>query len=279
VTDLGGNGAESADGLSIQPDGKIVIAGSMYDNDVPSFAVARYNSDGTLDATFGSSGIAHDSWCGISHATAIALQVDGMIVIAGRDPNCSGFNLARYTSSGVLDVGFGSGGKVMAFQAPIASPEDLAILADGRIVAAGYLGAGGAGGAPSADFAVERYGPAGTLDATFGAGGIASARLDHWSAASAMAVQRDGKIVVAGMTGSDEGTGLRFAVVRYTTDGTLDPAFGNGGKVTTDWGANGGNSGAAGVAIQRDGKIVAVGSSTVTPFELAEFALVRYRAA
>ncbi len=174
-----------------------------------------------------------------------------------------------YGAPGDLDLSFGSGGKVIT---PVGSSYDyaysVAIQADGKIVAAGYSDNGA-----NYDFAVVRYNTDGTLDTSFGGTGkVVTAVGNFGSGASSVAIQADGKIVVAGS--SYNGANDDFAVVRYNTNGSLDTSFNGTGKVTTPIGSD--DDYANSVAIQADGKIVVAGSSIGAP---NVFAVVRYQAA
>jgi uncharacterized delta-60 repeat protein len=165
-------------------------------------------------------------------AYALAIQRDGKLVAAGLSRQRSGsFALARYTGRGALDKRFGRGGKVLT-RLGVYGAYGLAIQRDGKLVAGGYGG-------------LVRYDPAGKLDPGFGRRGI-EAGFDAFD----VAVQNDGKIVAAGASRH------HFALARFTVRGSLDPSFGQGGKVTTSF-----QLAAAVVAIQTDGKIVGAGSS------------------
>src|SRR5262249_53663986 len=133
----------------------------------------------------------------------------------------------------------------------------IALQSDGTILAVGRSGT---------DVALARYMPDGSLDATFGSGGRVVTNLGSTDVARAVAVQSDGKIVIAGASGGD------FALVRYTTDGSLDTSFGAGGTVLTDFG--GGTDLARGLVLQPDGKIVAVGRTQLG--STVQFAVARY---
>jgi uncharacterized delta-60 repeat protein len=119
----------------------------------------------------------------------------------------------------------------------------------------------------------------GDLDPSFGSGGKVTTDFGGYDVASAVAIQADGKVVAAGFTDANVGGGVfDFALARYNTDGSLDPSFGSGGKLTTDFGSF--NDGAEAIAIQSDGKIVAAGSTKVGDVlgRDYDFALARYRA-
>lgn len=266
VTDFAGS-YDSVGSLVLQADGKIIAGGWSVVDSIANFALARYNTDGTLDAGFGAGGKVRTDFGGVSaQVFATALQPDGKIVVAGY-VNIDGgaqFALARYSPDGTLDAGFGSEGKVTtAFGADqgfsFAQANSLAIQPDGRILAGGLAFVEGFG------FALARYNSDGTLDASFGAGGTVTTPFGSNCRAFSIALQPDGKIVAAGTANSD------FALARYNSDGTLDGDFGLGGKVITDIARS---SGALAVAIQSDGKIVAVGQSFVNGNY--DFAVARY---
>src|SRR5215468_84181 len=269
-----------------QPDGKFVAVGSTVVNLFANFALARFNADGTLDASFGTGGIVTTGFGVSAEATSAVVQADGKIVAAGY-ANLDGgesFALARYNSNGTLDTTFGTGGKVgTAFASgPISYSQafSVAVQPDGRIVAAGYteIGACLFNGLeqPCFDFALARYNSNGTLDASFGSGGrVTTDFAGPNDQAESVAVQPDGRIVVAGAAGRFTNTGFDFALARYNTNGTLDTTFGTSGKVTTDFaGADDVPSEPSAVALQSDGKIVVVGQTLVGG--VYDFALARF---
>ena len=240
--------------LAIQRDGKIIASGTT---------LARYTRSGRLDPNFGSGGkLAGEKVQGGSvNLTALAIQRDGKIVAAGEWHNGadSRFVVARYTSDGKLDRGFGRGGVVWP-----GFVSGLVIQRDSKIVAGGK--------AVGSSFALSRYTPSGRLDPNFGSNGEARTPFPGLGTASAVAIQANGRVVVAGATSSDRGTGS-FVVVRYTEDGQLDVGFGKGGSVKTKFGPL---PHVSGVSIQRDGKIVAVGGGGNGVLPGTSFALVRY---
>jgi uncharacterized delta-60 repeat protein len=271
----------------IQADGKIVAVGQAFVNGNYDFALARYNSDGSLDASFGTGGkVTTDIGGNSDMANAVAIQRDGKIVVAGTaggTPSASSsprptsgtgsnvdFALVRYDGDGTLDASFGPAGTgkvVLDFAAVDDVAEAVAIQRDGKIVVAGYTGN------TNVDFALARFNADGTLDTSFGILGRAIA--DYSGAgdyAYAVALQSDGRIVVAGRSDSAGATKTDFALARYDTDGTLDTSFGTSGKLTTDFASSADSAQA--LAVQGDGKIVAVGWA----FNGADndMALVRY---
>jgi uncharacterized delta-60 repeat protein len=257
VTSFGAH--DQAYAVAVQGDGKIVSAGSTGNvfTLVSDFAVARYNVDGTLDATFGSGGLVRtDFFGGGDEAHALVLQPDGKVVAIGyatRSDGLPSFALVRYNPDGALDPTFGSGGKVTTeFAGPFLGPSARAFAAtmqpDGRIIAAGF-----ARPAFNTDFAAARYNTDGSLDMAFGTSGKTTTDIGEGDRALGVALQSDGKIVAAGTSGFFD-----YSFVRYNADGTLDTGFGSGGKVRA---LMPGNGEATAVAIQADGKIVAAGGA------------------
>lgn len=236
--------------VAVQADGKIVVVGTAdIEASGQQFAVARYNLNGSLDATFGTGGKVTTQWGDI--AFAVAIQPDGKIVVAG-DNSGLGFALVRYNNDGTLDPSFGSGGKVLSsFPSSSSGAFDVLIQPDGKIVAVGYVNNG------ISDFCLIRYNSNGSNDLTFGMGGVvvtdfAAGDDGAWGAA----LQGDGKIVVAG-SAFNGSNGIDFAIARYNPNGSLDATFGAQGKVITTFTSF--DETAYDVAIQADGKIVVCG--------------------
>ena len=251
--------------VAVQSDGKIIAAGGAFaDSGVTTndFALARYNSDGSLDGGFGNGGkVSTDLGDGVNdEALDVVIQADGKIVaLVGRAAfTNSDFILVRYNSDGTPDPGFGGGSPVTTdFFGGDDFPAALALQSDGKIVAAGAAG-GGIGGF---DFALARYNSDGSPDATFGIGGkVTTDFLEGLDSAHSIVVQGDGKIVAAGLANEKFGDGY-FALARYNSDGGPDASFGFGGMVTT--GFSGGFGEIGEMALQCDGKIVAAGIVTV----------------
>ena len=257
--------------VAVEPDGKIVVAGFAAVNGRERFAVARYKPNGRLDRTFSGDGILTTPFMPFGRARGfdLAIQPDGRIVVAGDAGRR--FALARYKPSGLLDPSFGGDGKVTTrFRAPSGSAvgaRGVALEPDGRIVAAGT----------AYGFAVARYKPHGTLDATFSGDGKVITQFLGSGDGSDVAIQSDGKIVVGG-TSRGPG-GLRFALARYKPHGTLDTTFGGDGRVVTSFG-HGFDAELNAVALPRDGRIVAAGfRQSVSCLGCARFALSRYNPA
>lgn len=260
VTDVPGTGSGNA--VAIQADGKIVVVGSAAGD----FAVARYNRNGTLDVTFGGDGIVTTDLGGpVDAARAVALQADGRIVVAGSAGVELDRTLAivRYNTDGTLDTSFDGDGRLT--REFIITPDagggaaDIAIQADGKIVVVGSTGS---------DFAVARFNPNGTPDTTFGLAATGVVTKDFGGIndrAAAVAIQADGRIVVAGTTSLD-GRNV-FAVERFSTAGLPDllgVGILNGATGTAFGPAINVSASANDVVIQTDGRIVVVGDVITT---------------
>jgi uncharacterized delta-60 repeat protein len=343
VTDFGGSGPDSANAVAIQSDGKIVVAGQAGLANNARVGVARYNPDGSLDNTFNGTGTLIFDFVGTAGGAAngVALQADGKIVVVGS----SGvdFAVARINTNGTLDTTFGgspgSGIITRDFGSSNEGATAVAILPDGRIVVAGFTTSAGRGvfafdyistggfpqfvgpevdgtGAPingakhtsfgggidakptsiaiqpdgkvvlvgdatfttgvpgSVDrfMVIARYNTDGTMDTTFDGDGLRGVDFGTFSFASGVALQPDGKIVAVGhVEESLNGVvNTKFAVARFNANGSLDATFSGDGRLTTDFSATTRDSAKA-VAVQKiDGRIVAVGSSN------SRFALARY---
>lgn len=257
--------------IALQQDGKIVVAGHADQGFSSDFAIARYNSNGALDTSFGSGGkVTTDFFGGEDGATHIAIQTDGRIVLGGDCQAITGFPspaLARYNSNGSLDTSFGSGGRVtIDFFSLGGSFGSIALQNDGKIVAGGSRPQE----ATSYDFFLARFNTNGALDSSFGSGGLVTTDfLGGRDLLGDIAIQSDGKIVAAGVTFPND-----FALVRYDTNGSLDSSFGSGGKVVTDFFV--GSDSASGVAIQSNGQIVVAGTCFVGSVIPPHFAVARY---
>jgi uncharacterized delta-60 repeat protein len=250
--------------IAVQQDGKIVLAG--WSAREPSFgpyrwAFARYKPDGSLDRIFGRRGKVTLELGGYG-AYGLALQRDHKIVAVGYawTGNRWSFALVRLRRNGSRDASFGRNGVVVTDFPSDAGATSVAVRPDGKIVAAGSAGG---------EFALARYNPDGSLDRSFGSGGVVTSRFPSRAGVAALRVQPDGKIVVVGPLASYDG----FALARFLADGRPDPSFGTEGRVVTSIGEN---SGAFALAVQRDGKIVAGGLARVSPSPFAHFALARY---
>ena len=235
--------------IALQTDGKIVAVGHQRPGTY-HIAVNRYNSDGTLDTTFGVGGRVVTSVEGsFSFGTRIVVQADGRILVAGYSHLGSGnfaFVLVRYNAKGTLDSGFGAGGKVVT---PIGnnyvSVGALMEQPDGKVVVAGGSGV-------QNDFTLVRYTPDGALDLGFGNGGKVIHRIENAPATFYDAVlQPDGKILAGGTSNG------QAVIIRYRSTGAMDTSFAVEGIFRPNFGYGLFNQ--PRLALQGDGKIVAVG--------------------
>ncbi|MDQ3712260.1 MAG: FG-GAP-like repeat-containing protein [Acidobacteriota bacterium] len=261
-------GASSqANATVIQPDGKIIVAGTSFGNPDSGFALARYNTDGTLDNTFGTGGKVFTFVGSKGQSYAVALQSDGKIVAAGFADNGANndFAVARYNTDGTLDPAFDIDGIVIV---PIGAGSDqayaVAVQTDGRIVVAGQSNNG-----TNDQIALVRLNANGSLDNSFDGDGKVTAPVTSGSEyAFAMRIQSDGKIVTAGYSGSPN---IDFLIARFNTNGSLDTAFGTNGKVFTNFG---GNDYSTALALTPDDKIVAAGFTNANATN--DFTVARY---
>jgi uncharacterized delta-60 repeat protein len=271
TTDIGRN-SDSANSVAMQGDGKIVVAGDTFAPGNNDFAVARYNTNGTLDTTFNRIGKATADFSKLDYGRAVAVQSDGKIVVAGDAANgdTRTFAVALFNTTGRPDTSFNKTGKVTTDLGGNAEARGVAVQSDRKIVVVGFVLIDGA-----EKFAVVRYNPDGTLDASFGSTGKVLTLVGvSGSNATSIALQSDGKILVAGYAVNNSGRGRDFAIARYNGDGSLDTSFNGSGKVTTA--VNGDDGQCEAIALQNDGKIVAAGSAlTVTT---SQFAVVRFGA-
>jgi len=252
------------------------MAGSGYSDELNTyeFVVARFQAGGNLDSTFNGTGKVTTHMEGGDYAAAVAIQGDGKIVVAGTSSASSGFrmSLVRYNVDGTLDETFNDDGKVITGVGPNGSgATDVAIQPDGKIAVVGY--ALNASGSP--DIAIVRYDANGTLDTTFNGTGIVTVPTGAAGGSAGynrISIQSDGKILVAGTTGTAGGSD--FLVLRYLPNGNTDPSFNGSGKVVTDFGGR--HDYARDLVVQSDSRILVAGYSTLNgDFDMA---LARYNA-
>ncbi len=262
-----------AHAVAIQADGKLVVGGTgarVGDPRDTSFGLLRYNTNGTLDTSFGRGGQFNlDFGPYDDAATDVKIQPDGKIVAVTADfrsgsLTASRFAVVRVNANGTLDAGFGLDGVAShdAVAGAFEGPSALVIQPDGKLVAVGT-----SVGSPRNLIVLVRWHANGVLDTGFGSNGVVTTA---GNAATDAVLQSDGKIVVAANVGSSA------ALVRYHTDGRLDGTFGSGGFSTTDFGGR--VAVARAVAAQpADGKLVVTGYVAPDPGgAAADFALARF---
>ena len=222
------SGYDLAEDVALQPDGKIVVAGSTgY-----AMLLARYDRDGALDPTFGGVGWVSHDFGTYAAGRAVLVQPDGKIVIAGDTFGVEGdrLALARYLGDGTLDPTFGDGGTVLA-----ATPSEYAEVTamirqpDGRLVVSGFVDSAGD------DFLLARFDVDGAPDPTFGdAGVVVTAVSSSYDRAFDVTALADGRLVVVGWSYTSTS---QVALTRLLADGSLDPTFGGGTVVVEFTGA------------------------------------------
>lgn len=250
-------------GLVLLPSGKILVAAGTLTQLLPN---------GQLDSSFGTGGIAPL----LETAVALAVPFSGQpLVLTSFDS----ISATQYEPNGSLNTVFGVNG-----QAPSLGPgAAMVTLSNGGFGGSKFFVGGvlpiavapRGSNSPQA-FILTRYNSNGTIDTTFGTNGalVTTFPGEDYSAVLALALQSNGDVVAAGVT---ENPNSDFALARYTANGSLDTTFGSNGLVTTSFGTNGDNlASASGLAIQSDGKIVAVGSNITPGGTNNGFTLARY---
>lgn len=259
----------------IQPDGKIIVVGTGYVAANFDFALVRYNPNGTLDTSFGVGGVVSAGiGSGSDTCYAAALRPDGKIICAGQRGDDLSIGLIRFNANGSIDTSFGSFGRYsIAIAARESYATDIAIQPDGKILLSAHVDNF------NGDFrtGLVRLLPDGGLDTGFADGGIASQSIGIGTATTAaVALQPDGRIVVGGQYRSTVNS-RDFLLLRYLSNGTLDTGFDGDGIVITpfDSGVSSGDR-VADIAVQADGRIVAVGNTNSATF--TDLAVARYLA-
>ena len=255
----------------LQPDGRIIAVGQAGG----SITAARYNPDGSLDPAFGNGGTLVVPLAGFFEIQDATLQPDGKLVIAGTLPSSPflsrDFALVRLLPNGALDTSFSGDGLATADFGGIETGNSVIVLGDGRLVLAGSRGTA----LPNTvtDFAITRYLPDGTVDTTFGTGGLAL--LDSGSPEYPGQVIQlyDGNLLVAG-TASNQGTPVDFLLARLLPNGSLDTSFGTAGFLRTDFA--GGADSCYAVAIAAPDRILAAGNAGTSVSFPTDFGLARY---
>ena len=250
--------------MSIQSDGKILIAGDSDISNKTSFALLRLKTNGNLDTSFGKNGKVYTDFHGDDdEAKSIAVQKDKKILVGGLTIRnglyC--FAIARYNTNGALDISFGGDGRVTtAVGSSHSHGYGIAIQSNGKILQAGdYDNSSGYN-----QFAVVRYNTDGTLDNSFAGNGKAAVSFTGGSTANNVGIQSNGKIILTGTL--TDYKNYNFALARFHADGSIDNSFGTNGKVITGFGGN--DYGVSSV-IQPDNKIVVAGLSIINKYEIA----------
>lgn len=252
-----GSGYSSAWGIALQSDGKIVLIGNYeISSNNSGIALVRYNSDGNLDNSFGSNGVVTlDITSGYDYANSIEIQSnDQKIVISGQT---NGVMVARFNPNGSLDNTFGTNGVVNTQVGSNSGSNSMKIQNDGKIIVAGGM----MDSQGYQQFLTIRYNSDGSLDLSFGAGGIVQSSVGTgfqwgWD----LAIQ-NAKIIVGGVRTVSTAQNSEFVLIRYNSDGSIDNTFGASGVVhamplgISDY--------LRSISLQTDGKILAGGFSII----------------
>ena len=252
---------------------RVVAVGEVSDEKTINFAFTRYAANGDLDLAFGTDGSGRPRVRFGEDAliAAGALDGDGRIVAAGTIGTPShDIGLARLTPHGVLDPSFGAGGTTRTSVGSLARAAAILVQPDGRIVVAGTATNA------TEDFVLVRYRDDGSLDPTFGIGGVVTTDLGADDDVTALGILPDGRLVAAGTSGTDSGDRLALALVRYLPDGTPDPTFGTLGTVTTSIGPA--RNEMRTILLLDDGDILVAGVIRGKKDDAMQPILVRYRA-
>jgi uncharacterized delta-60 repeat protein len=252
--------------IALQPDGKIIAAGQTTtpSTNIHAFALARYNTDGSLDNSFDGDGKVITNVGGYNGANSVKIQQDGKIIAAGTTDN--NFAIIRYNINGSLDVSFDSDGiAITDFGSDgYESATDIAIQKDGKILAAGKTRISNTN---NYEFALSRYNIDGSLDITFGSSGKVLTGIISTGGTQSLVIQKDGKIIVAGVGLAINNSSPDILSIRYNNNGSIDSTFGESGVLITDFGGNGYKVSAV---IQNESKLVIAGTSD------GYFAIARY---
>jgi uncharacterized delta-60 repeat protein len=239
----GGTRLGTPEAVIVQPDGKIIAAGMarnlLNGGQAIGLALVRYNVDGSLDEGFDGDGKVHIRLNGFDTIHALAVSPDGKIVatgltnLSGGGNNDFAFLVTRFNPNGSLDTSFnGSGYRIDNWTSGLDEAVACAVQPDGKIIAGGFLDAGTA----ATDFAMARYNLDGSLDTGFGSGGLVRTDFDGTlDGAQTVVLMPDGKIILGGAIWNAEVSNGDFGLIGYNSDGTVDTAFGTGGKVRTDF--------------------------------------------
>ncbi|MBD9360635.1 DUF4347 domain-containing protein [Methylomonas fluvii] len=248
------SGMQFGNAVTQQADGKYILVGWSDGAGTRDFAVARYNTDGTLDTSFGGGNgyVITAIGSGAEEAQDVKVLANGKILVVGYAENGFGYDVAlvQYNADGTLDTSFGNGtGKAVSGLSGSDDGYSFAVQSDGKILVAGSY---------SNNFMLMRFNSNGVIDTSFGSSGVINTDFSGGNdVARSMVLQSDGKIVVAGQAFNST-TYADFAVARYNSDGSLDTSFNGTGKVTVDLGTNSTDQSYS-VALQSDGKILLSG--------------------
>ncbi|MBK8555465.1 MAG: T9SS type A sorting domain-containing protein [Lewinellaceae bacterium] len=252
--------------MALQTNGKVVLAGTYTLGGFGNMAFARYNTNGTLDAGFGTAGTAVINFTSAVSVSSVAVLGDGKILACGSSNSLP--TLARLTAAGAADASFGTNG-VITFDNDVISILDMRVLGNGKIVGCGLADQGS-----GKLFTVFRRNADGSADGTFGTNGFTYTDIGNLETLTRMALQTDGKILVTGTVYTNSSTQYDMVLVRYNANGSLDASFGTAGIANVTLAAGAAYEQGNCVAVQSDGKIVVGGR--IANAGPTVFAIVRF---
>ncbi|MFM7561483.1 MAG: beta strand repeat-containing protein, partial [Planctomycetota bacterium] len=244
-------GTDTARGIRVLSDGRILLVGRSYNGSNNDFALVRLNSDGSLDTTFDGDGKLLRPVGTNDNAYDVVVQSDGKMIVVGEVD--SDFGIARLNADGTLDTSFGTSGKVIQSFGNSDGALSVALQSDGKIVVSGWTANGETG--------VIRLNTNGSFDTTFGTNGLVTNGVSGYDQGTSVAIQSDGKIVIGGHGNAGSGSG--FFLMRLNANGSLDTTFSPGGadgdgKLVT-W-INAASEWGSAITLQTDGKILITGN-------------------
>lgn len=262
-------------GIRVIENGKILIAGNKFRENISNFLTYRLNNDGTVDNSFGTSGykevfILNNSW---NYCNAMELQPDGKILLAGEVNVLSeaNFGLIRLNPDGSYDLTFSDDGKTTQnISAQDDGAQAILLQPDGKIILGGYALTSD----NKTEAALTRFNPDGSLDDSFGISGMVLAQMGaEYCMIADLNLTASGNIIVAG-TLNHYHTYFDLFLAKYNAEGILDENFGNQGLIFTDY--DGHYDGISDAQISADGKIVVSGAVVKTSNPISEYLLARY---
>ena len=253
VATYDGGGLDYGWSVTVDSNGKVLVAGYSYDGSNSDMAVWRFNADGSPDTAFGTGGVATYDGGSNDYGWSVTVDSNGKVLVAGS--TSGGYDMAvwRFNADGSLDTAFGTGGVATYDGGGTDYGYSITIDSNGKV-----LVAGSSYSSSNDDMAVWRFNADGSLDTAFGTGGVATydnsgSHLDY---AYSVTVDSNGKVLVAGR--SYNGSYSDMAVWRFNANGSPDTAFGTGGVATYDGGSDDyGRS----VTVDSNGKVLVAGYS------------------
>lgn len=247
--------------MAIQDDGKIVLVGVVNNGPESEFGIVRYNSNGSIDSSFGTNGVVTEFW-GWGHARGVAIHSDGKIVVAGMDgPDIA---ILRLNHDGTLDTSFNGYGKTTIRLGTWDWCYDVALQKNGKIIISGSTQT-----SHYADLYLIRYNIDGSIDSNFNTG-IVTSSFGNIVEGKQIIILENGQILLAGESWTNS---REFGILRFTEDGKHDATFGNNGLASIDIDI-GSTEELRSMTLQSDGKIVVAGYSfngSDNDFALARF--------